>query len=187
MREAQHALCGDGHVVRADQLPHAGGINSGDGCQVEDDRSRPASKERMDSVPQLARERRTERMIDVEDGHVLRQRRRCGGGRLSGGVELTGSDGGVVHVVHLLLGFLKEFAVLTYSDDDEACENDVRFLPLFVEYLEHRSTRGQSSNGPSASARMTERDTPLMDNASKRDIEQVFGRASRHERGLNGG
>jgi len=32
-----------------------------------------------------------------------------------------------------------------------------------------------------------ERDTPLMDNASKRDIEQVFGRASRHERGLNGG
>jgi hypothetical protein len=59
-------------------------------------------------------------------------------------------------VVICSLGFLMEFAVLTYSDDDEACESGVLFLPSFLG-LAFPSDRPRLARLPQSPTALTDR------------------------------
>jgi hypothetical protein len=64
--DPQHAVGGDGHVVRLHQFAEAGRVDIGHSRQVQNDLSRASAEERSDLRPQSGADRRTQRTLEVK-------------------------------------------------------------------------------------------------------------------------
>ena len=67
MGNLQHATSAARHPEHTDQFPHAGRVTIRDTRQIQEDESLAATKERLDSLPQLGSHRRSKSPFEVKD------------------------------------------------------------------------------------------------------------------------
>jgi hypothetical protein len=103
LHNAEQAVYGNRQVVAADQLAHAGRIDSRNPGQIQHDIALAAPEERPDPVPQLRLIGRAQASFDVQDRAVVRAGRFDGYHGCSRPSDEPSRNGGCLENVHGLI------------------------------------------------------------------------------------